>query len=357
MNMGLATGSQYRTRRISAKGSAALNGIRALAAVYVVAHHIVINSSFHGAWTYAFRFGQEAVIVFFLLSGFVIFASEHRRVSDLRGYYLRRLRRIYPPLLVAFALAAVVVTLNGTIGRDFNPWALTGNLLSLQDVSGLKPGVITDPFLGNSPLWSLSYEVFFYAVFPLVMVARRVSRRFALNAVGALAILGYATYLAAPNHFSLVVAYLLVWWAGAFLADLYRSSELSFRSAAPLFAWLGALCVAALIGVALMRHGKIDPGVFPALPLRHFFDAAVFALLAVAAPTRKAIRSLWRGGPAAAYLASISYGLYVFHYPLLIEWDWASTPAGFAMAGVLLIVVSILGDRMMERLLPKPRSR
>ena len=119
------------------------------------------------------RFGQPAVILFFLLSGFVIFANERHRAIRPRGYFLRRLRRIYPPVLVAFVLSVVVVFDNGDLRAQFSWRELLFNLLMLQDVGETKPGVITSSFLGNGPLWTLSYEVAFYLLFPFALAAWR----------------------------------------------------------------------------------------------------------------------------------------------------------------------------------------
>lgn len=349
----LTTHVHARTRRVSDRLRVTLDVIRAIAAVYVVVHHVVMHSELPGPATYLFRFGQEAVIVFFLLSGFLIFASEQSRVqSGLRGYYLRRLRRIYPPLLIAMVVSAAVAWWNGTLGQEFNLAEMVMNLLSLQDVGSLKPGVITEPFLGNSPLWSLSYEVFFYLAFPLVMVARRESRALALTAVGGVSIAGYASFLLAPNHFSLIASYLLVWWAGAVVADLYKSDRLSFRHLLPVAAWLVGLCGVAAFGVILF--GRSDIGVFPMLPLRHFLFTLICVALCGTVAARVLVRAAFPMARPAAYVASISYGLYVFHYPLLIQWEAAQTPAGFALALVLLAAVSVLGDRWLERVLPRP---
>lgn len=349
----ITTRAQLRTRRISDRLRVTLGVVRALAATYVVLHHVVVHSDISGPVSYLFRFGQEAVIVFFLLSGFLIFASEQARVrSDLRGYYLRRLRRIYPLLFVAMALTAGVVWANGTLAQSFRLSELAVNLVSLQDVSALKPGVIGDPFLGNSPLWSLSYEVFFYLAFPLIMILRRISRQHALAVVGGVSVLGYGTYLIAPNHFSLVSAYLLVWWAGAVVADLYRSRMLSVSELLPTLGLLGLLCGTALAGVVF--YGRSDVGVFPMLPLRHFAFALLCILLCGTALTRLAVRVASPMARPATYVASISYGLYVLHYPLLIQWEGAKTPGGFALAVLVLLTVSILGDRMLDKLLPRP---
>ena len=180
----------------------ALDVIRALSAVYVVIHHIVVNSTIAGPLVVIFKYGPEAVIVFFLLSGFVIFANERNRVQrSAKSYYLRRIRRIYPPLLVAFAVSALVAWLDGTLARDFVPVTLVLNLLSLQDLGDFKPGVIAYPFLGNGPLWSLSYEVFFYLVFPIIMFAHRKSSGMSLGIVGGLSVVGFGSYVVAPTTF------------------------------------------------------------------------------------------------------------------------------------------------------------
>jgi len=349
----LTTTVQDSTRRLSGRMRVTLDVIRALAASYVVIHHVVVNSGLSGPVTYPFRFGQEAVIVFFLLSGFLIFASERSRVlGNLRGYYLRRLRRIYPLLLLAMGITAAVAWLDGALAEGFRAIDFGLNLLSLQDVSALKPGVIVDPFLGNSPLWSLSYEVFFYLVFPLVMIAWRVSRQRAIMVVGAVSLIGYGTFLCAPNHFSLVAAYLLTWWAGAVVADLYQTNRLSIRGLLPITVWMVGLC--AVAGIGAIVFGRSGAGVFPVLPLRHFAFALLCILLCGTSLAAVLIKTAQPFARPAAYIASISYGLYVFHYPLLVQWEGAHTPIGFALALILLVITAILGDRLLERVMPRP---
>lgn len=342
-----------RTKKIDGRSRIALDFIRAFAACYVVIHHVVVNSTLSGPITYFFRFGQEAVIVFFLLSGFLIYASERNRVlADLSGYYLRRLRRIYPPLLVAMSLTGAVVAWNGAFAREFNYRQLLLNLVSLQDVSALKPGVIVDPFLGNSPLWSLSYEVFFYLLFPLIILMRRFVGKHLLSVVGTASLVGYGSFLWMPNHFSLVLSYLLVWWSGAKLADLYLAGELTLLSLMPLVGWLAGLCAFAAVGVAL--SGLSDPGVFPMLPLRHFGFALICVVTACTGLRRAVLRVSQFVAMPASVVASISYGLYLFHYPLLVQWAVARSPAGFVLAVAVLGVVSVFGDRVLDRVLPKP---
>jgi peptidoglycan/LPS O-acetylase OafA/YrhL len=342
-------------RRLSPALRTALDVIRSLAATYVVVHHVVIHAGYSGPVYFLFKWGAEAVIVFFLLSGFVIFHNEKNRVHrDLRGYYLRRVRRIYPTLLLAFALSAMLALLAGSLAAKFDLRSLILNLASLQDLD-FKPGNIVLPFLGNGPLWSLSYEVAFYLVFPLIMVAYRKNRSIALGLVGAASIVGYATYAFAPNHFSLVLGYLLTWWAGAVIADLYSTDRLGIRSLLPLLGWLAGLC--AVSGALHVINERGDMALILKLSFTLFLFTLGCVVLAGTGLAKLFARLCLPLAASAAYVASISYGLYVFHYPILLQWEAAQTPVGFVVALVFLVVMSIFGDRWLAQVLPKPRSR
>lgn len=316
----------------------------------MVAHHAVELPGMMGV---IFSFGQEAVLVFFLLSGFVIFANERDRSARPRGYYLRRLRRIYPPMLVAMAVSTALWGL-GLIDPSPTWQSAFGTLFALQDISFLKPGVITDPYLGNDPLWSLSYEIFFYLIFPLVMMGWRRSERATRCIVPVASVLAYSTYLAAPNHLSLVVAYFLIWWAGAMAAHLYLGRGLQLRHAIPEFVGLLGLCAVAGVGVAV--YGFAGLGYFPFLVLRHC--AVVLLLFALLfTPVRTLLARLSTPvARVAAAVAGISYGLYVVHYPVLIQTgathSWWVIPALIAV-----VLLAWIADKGTSKVLPRaPRS-
>ena len=166
-------------------------------------------------------FGQEAVIVFFLLSGFVIFNGEHRRALRPGGYYARRVRRIYPVLIAAMIVSTLVATDNGDLAARFDWRSLWGTLAGLQDIAAIKPGVIVDPYLDNLPLWSLSYELAFYLVFPPILMLWQRHPRATDHAVGIGCCLCYGLYALHPNHAALVGAYFMIWWSGAMAARAY----------------------------------------------------------------------------------------------------------------------------------------
>ncbi|MFA6967142.1 acyltransferase family protein [Bosea sp. (in: a-proteobacteria)] len=333
----------------------ALDLARAVAASYVVLHHLAQSYGLTGGAGIVFRFGQEAVLIFFLLSGFVIFANEKDRALDTRAYFVRRIQRIYPLLLVAMAVSCLVALHNGTFDEQFSWQELLGNLLSLEDVSGLKPGVLVEPFMGNSPLWSLSYEVAFYVMFPLILRQWRRSPQMTNHLVGMGAVLCYILYAAMPNHWALVGAYFLVWWCGAIAANAYESGGRSFLTIGTPLHYLMVLCVAA--AAVVVWQGYKGFGVYPFLPLRHFAAALIFlVLLFSSVGARIATYSQHLERPAAA-LASISYGLYILHYPLLIRWDYAHSIGGFVIAFMVLMILATLFDRLLSGALRMGRAR
>ncbi|WP_426261090.1 acyltransferase family protein [Sphingomonas sp. DC1100-1] len=340
---------------LSPRVRALLDAARACAALYVVAHHVAKGYGFPGPTGPLLRFGQEAVIVFFLLSGFVIFANERVRALSPRGYAWRRVRRIYPPLIVAMIVSTLVYWDNGTLARYFDAGRLIGTLLAVQDVSTLKPGVWADPYLGNDPLWSLSYEIAFYIIFPPTLALWTKRPALTTHAVGAIGCGAYALFAMVPNHLALVIAYYPLWWAGAMAAQAYLDGERAVRAIAVPLAWLIALCGVALV-VALVQP-RYGIGLYPILPLRHFVVAAVVVAVMFGPAGRWMARAsawspaLWSG------VASISYGLYVLHMPLLVDWQRAKGAGGFALAAVLLVVLAWAVERWLPRLLPRAPSR
>lgn len=83
-----------------------LEAIRGFAAIYVVFYHLFASGIviFGVNLSFLFRFGQEAVILFFLLSGFVIYHSfiKSKDHSNFKVFFWKRFLRIYIPLIIVF---------------------------------------------------------------------------------------------------------------------------------------------------------------------------------------------------------------------------------------------------------------
>ncbi len=332
-----------------------LDVARSAAAIYVVLHHLAYARGWaHGAGV-LFKFGQEAVIVFFLLSGFLIYANESERTGDIKHYLYRRFRRIYPVLLGAMLTSVAVSMDNGDFAARFDVYEMLGTLLSLQDISALKPGVIADPFLGNDPLWSLSYEIVFYAMFPAVIALRNWNRQHCRTIIGIMCCSAYVVFALNPTHFPLVIAYFQLWWVGAMVADAYRNGGRNVLSVMPDLYWLVALLLVSTIVMCVSGYSGVYQ--YPALPVRHFAVGILFVVMFFGPLGRWISMRLKPLAVAAGFCASISYGLYALHYPIVIQSDRTSGVVGtVAMFGVL-ITLSIIADRHLNTLLPRYRTR
>jgi peptidoglycan/LPS O-acetylase OafA/YrhL len=292
-----------------------LEGLRGFAASYVVLHHISPLRGTSAEWLT--RFGQEAVTVFFLLSGFVIhysFASARDRSA--RSYFIKRVRRIYPPFLIALALTALVRVLIRGPGADLEPEQLALNILMLQDSERLRPGSIVEPYLNNVVLWSLSYEWWFYVLY--YPIATRLRPQRWLPCVAAIVGAGLIAFAIAPSYAARVAMFFGVWWLGVELARAYLAhGKVELRAVLPGMALATALAAALLLNALWVgRSLPMVVGRYPWIEPRIVSVAVALA----------AIGLIWhrfefRGGrrvlAVGALVAPISYGLYVFHLPLL----------------------------------------
>jgi peptidoglycan/LPS O-acetylase OafA/YrhL len=153
----------------------ALDGMRAVAVGAVMLFHFVGADVFAG--------GLIGVDVFFVLSGFLITSlllDEHNRhgAVDLRGFYHRRVLRLFPAMYTLLALVAVVAVF---VGRDYpTVWAELGAAAaySYHVFLGFAGFASEDSPRALFHLWSLSVEEWFYFFWPaLLLVGLRSARR------------------------------------------------------------------------------------------------------------------------------------------------------------------------------------
>jgi len=105
------------------------------------------------------RLGHEAVLVFFVLSGFLVGGQIIRRLGDgsfdIGSYFIDRITRILVPLIPACLLT---VALSAWLGGIPTNWMqVVGNMTGLN-------GVVVSGLPNNAPLWSLAYEIWFYVL-------------------------------------------------------------------------------------------------------------------------------------------------------------------------------------------------
>ena len=304
--------------------SAGLDLLRGLAVALVMLRH-ALPSAFQGA-------GVVGVVMFFALSGYLITGVLERR-PPLGEFYLRRARRLVPPLLVLVAAVMVVTLVADPLGdRDELGWTV---LWALTWTGNLPFGHASD---ATFHLWTLATEEQFYLLWPAALLLLGHGRALVVAGLGTAAACVATSWWAAPDY---DIAYALpTSWAVCFVIGatvrIHRD-----RLAVP--TWAAPMVLALLAGLSVV-------------PLRGHPLTYLAGGPAIAALTGVLILA-WRTwttvtGPLAAlvWLGTVSYAAYLWNYPLSM---WlAPLPAA-----VLTLVAAALSWRYVEAPLQQRRQR
>lgn len=148
-----------------------LQVFRGIAAVMVILAHcdLIFNQNFQkDFFGKIFNFGGSGVDFFFVLSGFIILyihQSDIGNRSKLKSFFIKRVTRIYPIYWVVLTLK-----LSASLFFAYDPDTSQRNILEIFKAFILFPQrqeILASSFLGVS--WTLSYEVFFYLIFGLLI--------------------------------------------------------------------------------------------------------------------------------------------------------------------------------------------
>ncbi|MEV6488635.1 acyltransferase [Actinoplanes sp. NPDC051633] len=173
-----------------------LDALRGWAAATVVVFHLgpwLLGQETHMAVFRFLDFGRYAVLLFFLVSGYVIPMSLERHGS-LRRFWIGRVFRIYPAYLAA--IAVLILTTAAIPKALTTPLGLIGHATMLTDLFGLRAAV--------RPFWTLTYEMVFYLAVT-ALYALRWHRRSALIAT-LLAVAGAVTSAKTPMLLAVMFA-------------------------------------------------------------------------------------------------------------------------------------------------------
>ncbi len=315
-----------------------LDGLRALAVLAVMAYHARIPGS---------EGGFLGVDVFFVLSGYLItrlLAEEHERSGTIRfgSFYLRRLRRLYPALLLLLAVyLALSIWLPPQDNHPVFEAVITGLYLSDYSFAFWKT-----PWLLQHT-WSLSVEEHFYLIWPpLLWLVLRLPRHRQLPTIITLA-------TAATIWRWYITLYVDPWQQPYYRFDT-RLSGLLFGAAAAVWNPTGSRLMAAM-GVVLLAYAGWNayPKETGALMVWMLL-AEIGSVLLILGSVHVRVLAGW----PAVWVGRLSYGLYLWHFPILF-WlrgqginGWAALAIGgsAALAGALLSYFTV------ERL-TRPRRR
>lgn len=154
-----------------------LDALRGIAVLFVVFEHLSFTefTAVRAAINPWFSPGLYGVLVFFLVSGYIVPASLERRGS-VRRFWVSRVFRLYPLFLVAVAIKILLASLHLAINTVTDVGAsAAGHVLMLQDLLGVTNMI--------NVLWTLSFEMAFYLLLTFLFVAG-VHRRSASVATG-----------------------------------------------------------------------------------------------------------------------------------------------------------------------------
>jgi len=308
-----------------------LDALRGLLAVYVaLGHcrwllwggHAAWLATPHPAWeaipvyaSGALRYGREAVMVFFALSGFFIHfrAAEATSREQFRAaaFYRRRWHRLAPPYY--FALAVTLAC--DLIGRTWWPTlyeARTGDALldatfarggysqtSIVPAVLLLPSSLGRDFGSNGPLWSLAFEAVYYAIYPLWLWIRHRSGMAAFVVIPLVCLLLALTPVG--GFLAIVLMYYPIWLIGALLAERMVNTGVPRRAVA-----IGAASFAA--GAAL--YLTAPPPLIAVIASLMFGGGLVLAF----GSAQSRDRALF---PLFERLGVRSYTIYIVHFPIL----------------------------------------
>lgn len=302
----------------------AIDAVRTLAAIAVVWNHtwnMMAGAMPPGAPWYVHciyisaGFGQDAVFVFFVISGYWIARSTLGKIHEdswrWDDYLVDRLARLWIVVMPALAIGAVL----DCIGR----WALDLPLYRAMTVTGDAPfdvgsrvdlphaianlafvqNTLLPPFGSNVPLWSLAYEFWYYVWFPVIALALLRRQASPMMTIGAIATaLVFTAYARAFP----------IWLLGAGVAFFARTFAPEPRTVGP---WAVPMGLAVFAGAEIAVH-MLDLGFIAAgLTVGVGFAVLLSALLARPVAWPKGL------SPLSRYGAGSSFSLYAAHFPVL----------------------------------------
>ncbi len=366
-------------RALTPAASAHLDLIRGLAAWAVMLGHLralffaefqQVNrpSSLLKVIYFFTGFGNEAVLVFFVLSGFLISSAIlGRRASETwswRDYAIDRASRLYVVLIPGLffgllwdKLGSSIFASTGIYSHPLDNFAFAivhtrmgigtflGNMFFLQTI-------VVPTFGSNGPLWSLANEFWYYVLFPVALAAGIAWKKRSI--LGAIALTILAALVAVFVGWQILAGF-LIWLAGTVLVVAY--SKWPFRSTARLALYVVVSLLVLLACLVAARTGKsVELGSNLAVGIG--FALFLFGVLHMNFGTGGT--SYPRGAHA---LAGFSYSLYVLHFPFLLflrAWivppqRWQPDAAHLALG--VVIGVATLGFAWLVSLFTENKTR
>lgn len=304
----------------NAMQSLLISALRGLAALQVAAAHLRAEiypglrtledpSLAYMGLAFITGFAHQAVVVFFLISGWLVGGSLMNRLGKpqaLAHYAIDRFTRLWTVLLPTLLLSLGVGLVMGAAAPgpiDFNPanefsaTALAGNLLGLQTMT-------VPEFGGNYPLWSLAHETWYYIQFPLLLLVIAGGGALRRAAAAAALILLLATLR------DMISLYFAVWLLGAAFSRIRIDCGKTFQA---------LLLVVTLALFVYYRLRGSNDDLVPASFVQDVICSIPFLLLLASfqQPVDTQAPAYVRANRVAVFFSEFSFSLYVVHIPVI----------------------------------------
>ena len=331
-----------------------LDAVRGIAAILVMGYHLVATGG-NSLWPLdgLFGHGYRGILVFFVLSGFLVARPFLKGPVAIDGYVVRRAARLFPAYIVA--LVGISLVLGST---QFTSHA-AAYLLFLQNY---------DPhLLANGPLaatWTLQLEVQFYLVLPVLAGAvvlldrgRGQAWLIALCLIGLVSMAAHIGLSIGPDPDAAAITSLslpaMLW---AFLPGIAMAWVITHRPAGWRALASGPVVAIALVAIGLGWFGDLDTplGLAGQDVLLATGIALLMPALVVGRPVTFASHFRVSAAPlastTAAFGRTISYPFYLWHLAVILLVLRAGLRDWPAFVAVLLIatLVGLLSYRLVE---------
>ena len=327
------------TARVGPDRFPALDGLRGLAALAIVATHTGFasgRSGRHDLLAAALGRMDFGVAVFFLLSGFLLYRpysyppGSGRPRPGAGGFWTRRALRIFPAAWVTVAVVLGVISTRPATSQDW--WQYLA-LVHVYDHHEVDPNL--------TQLWTLSAEIAFYALIPVLgaLAAYRVRASFErqLGIIGVLATLGvgfnvFQSVFLSHNQAQLWLPAYLDWFALGMLLAVVSSGQPTHGPTRVLVvtlrSWAGAPGTCYLVSGLCWSLTLTQLGTPRTVTLATFWQwtaqhllfgfAAFFLLLPSVLGSSRTAADRVLGSRVGQFLGRISYGVYLWHLALLL---------------------------------------
>lgn len=150
---------------------------RFLAAILVLLHHAEQIFKEKNL-SYFASFGHDAVIFFFILSGFVIRYTAEFKNYNFSDYLLARTARIYSVAIPSLLLVYILITIGSSFSLNYDSYQNLDWLYILGVNTFFLNGtsLFTVPVPTNGPYWSIAYEVWYYLIFGVFFYFRGIKK-------------------------------------------------------------------------------------------------------------------------------------------------------------------------------------